>query len=62
MIKSPAFLTIEGEIKKTYGAHVFRPLQKTDARLLPTGFFALDYCLGGGLPVNRIVEIVGHKG
>lgn len=30
--------------------------------VISTGLFPLDYCLGGGFPKNRLVEIMGEEG
>lgn len=49
-------------MKKTYGEGSFRPSSgQTDARRIPTGIFQLDYHLLGGVPVNRVTLICGHK-
>ena len=60
MAYSPSFLAIQKELNDKYGT-VFRQIGQVDRRRLPTGVFNLDYCLGGGLPVNRVILICGHK-
>lgn len=57
---SPAFQKILDETEKKYGK-IFRPMARGKTQRVPTGVFSIDWCLGGGIPVNRICLIRGHK-
>lgn len=57
---SSAFTKILAEVEQAYGS-ILRPARKGEQRRLPTGVFNIDYCLKGGLPINRISLISGHK-
>jgi len=60
MINSPAFEKIRKEISKNYGDSL-RQGGVSDKRRLPTGVFNIDYSIRGGLPINRITILYGHK-
>lgn len=58
---SPAFIKLRDRISKDY-PNAFRPSTGlSDTRRVSTGIFIIDRLLGGGLPVNRISLICGHK-
>ena len=62
MEKSPAFLKVLAEVNKEYPNRLRQATGKSDTRRIRTGIFQLDRILGGGLPVNRLNLICGHKG
>ena len=58
---SPSFLKISEEINKSYPGSFRKLSGAPDSRRIPTGVFALDARLGGGVPVNRVTLVCGHK-
>ena len=59
---SPSFESVVAELRAAHAGN-FRKLEgKPDRRRVPTGIFQIDRVLGGGLPVNRISLLRGHKG
>ena len=60
--RSPSFEAVLEGLQKKFGARsVLKATGKEETRRVPTGVFHLDRILGGGLPVNRIIHISGHK-
>ena len=55
-------------LNKKYGLNSFKSLKdiianKSDVdSFLPTGILSVDYVLGGGLPVGRLIEVFGNPG
>ena len=59
---SPLMTKIGNSLQAKFGQHAFyRATGQFDPRRIPTGIFALDRYLGGGVPVNRITLINGWK-
>lgn len=58
---SPSFLAIQKELNDKYGDVLRRGAGQREKRKLPTGIFNVDWCLRGGVPVNRLTLICGHK-
>lgn len=61
MASSPSFLAIQKEVNDKYGNVLRQAAGQTEVLRLPTGVFNIDWCLRGGLPVNRLTLISGHK-
>lgn len=61
MASSPSFLAIQKEVNDKYGNVLRLATGKAETRKLPTGVFNIDWCLRGGLPINRLTLVSGHK-
>jgi recombination protein RecA len=54
-----------GAVMKTHGNRLLQRASESDLKdnlHIPTNFFPLDYCLGGGFPIGRISTVWGDKG
>lgn len=60
MVISPAFAKIQKDLNTRYG-NVLRPGQVGPIKRLPTGYFNIDWGIGGGIPANRMLLVNGHK-